>query len=82
MNLIQKFNKYFQSIQESLNSPEEIIWNITDNYILGEFVIDNYKYKIESKKQIGDNWSFSFYYLDGDDWSPINLEVPRWEFAL
>lgn len=70
MDLIKRFNEYFDKIEESLNTPSEITWIDNDLVLDGLFKIDDIDYKIECKKQIGNNWSFTFYFLnDSDNWS-------------
>lgn len=69
MNLLKKFDEYFNSISEALNNPIDIDWKENDNIqMIGYFEINDSIYKIESKRQIGNNWSFSFYYLNDGRW--------------
>lgn len=66
MNLIEKFDEYFNKIGESLDSSLDINWSVIKNGYLGQFNVDDWNYKIEYLKQIGNNWSFSFSYFDKD----------------
>lgn len=66
MNLIDKFDEYFNKIREYLDSPLDIKWLQVKNGYIGQFNIDDWNYKIEYLKQIGNNWSFSFSYFDKD----------------
>jgi hypothetical protein len=71
MDLMKRFNEYFDKIEESLDNPSQINWIISNNSYIGEFIIDNVEYRIEYVKQIGNNWSYSFSYfdIDKDTWS-------------
>ena len=66
MDLMKRFNEYFDKIEESLDNPSQINWIINNNSYIGEFMIDNVEYRIEYVKQIGNNWSYSFSYFDID----------------
>jgi hypothetical protein len=66
MDLMNRFNEYFDKIEESLDNPSQINWIINNNSYIGEFTIDNVEYRIEYVKQIGNNWSYSFSYFDND----------------
>jgi len=71
MNLIKRFNRYFDKIEESLNSPKEIEWIENDSESIGRFKVGEFDYRIEFIKQIGNNWSYSLSYFDkeGEVWS-------------
>ena len=70
MNLIKKFNDYIDIVEESLDSPVIVSWRIDDDdSLVGYFEIDDIVYKIECFKQFGNNWSYSFSFLDGNNWS-------------
>jgi hypothetical protein len=71
MDLMKRFDEYFDKIEESLDNPSQINWIINNNSYIGEFTIDNVEYRIEYVKQIGNNWSYSFSYFDFDNniWS-------------
>ena len=66
---IKKLNDYLDKVEESLESPQFVNWDSEDNDIFGYFEVDNTKYRMELKIQIGNNWSYSFSYFDGSDWS-------------
>lgn len=68
MNLVKKLNDYFNLIEESINSPREITWENLENSLIGYFYIDNIKYRIECLNQIGNNYSYSFSYLNNNKW--------------
>jgi len=69
MDLIRKFNEYISIVQESLDSPEIVSWRVNDDSsLIGYFEIDNIIYKIESYKQIGNNWTYSFSSLENNKW--------------
>jgi hypothetical protein len=68
--LIKDFNLYFDKIEEALQSSKDINWDKTNNSLTGLFEVNNTQYKIKCLKQVGNNWTFSFYYLDNNnDWS-------------
>jgi hypothetical protein len=68
--LIKDFNLYFDKIEVALQSPQDINWENTDDSLIGLFEVNNTEYKIKCLKQVGNNWTFSFYYLDNDnEWS-------------
>jgi len=69
MNLIDKFNEYFNKLQESLNSPQDISWVKDFDNFIGNFEINDNKYRIEYLKQIGENYSYSFSILKDGKWS-------------
>jgi hypothetical protein len=66
MDLMKRFNEYFNKIEESLTNPSQINWLINNNSYIGNFTVDDVEYKIEYLKQIGNNWSYSFSYFDID----------------
>jgi hypothetical protein len=71
MDLIKRFNDYFNKLEEALNTPSEIDWSKENNNLIGFFDINDIKYKIECLKQIGNNYAylFSFYDTELNDWS-------------
>lgn len=71
MDLIKKFNEYFNKLEEALNSPSDIRWITENENLIGLFEINDTKYKIECLKQIGNNYAymFSFYNTEINDWS-------------
>lgn len=68
MNLINRFNDYFDRIEESLDSPQKVKWMESDDSLMGFFKVGNIKYRIECIKQIGNNYSYSFSFLNNEKW--------------
>jgi len=64
MSFIKKFDDYLNKLDEALNSNININWIETNTTLIGEFEVNDSKYEIECKKQISNNWTFSFFYLD------------------
>ena len=47
MDLMKRFNEYFNKIEESLTNPSQINWLINNNSYIGNFTVDDVEYKIE-----------------------------------
>jgi len=75
MDLIKKFNEYFDKIEESINSPKSIDWENTEGEYIGKFSVEDIDYRIEYLRQIGNNWSYSFSYFD------INKNIWSYEIS-
>jgi hypothetical protein len=69
MDLIKTLNEYFDTVEESLNSVENINWQGSSNELIGCFQVGNNKYRIECIKQIGNNYTYTFSYFINDEWS-------------
>lgn len=70
MSIIEKFNSYFDKLEEAIKSIQNIDWKSNDDSLIGLFEVNNTQYKIECIRQISNNWTYSFYYLDDDGyWS-------------
>jgi hypothetical protein len=75
MNLLKKFNDYFDLLEESFNTPYPVNWTISNNNMIGLFTSKNgIEYKISCYKQIGNNWSFTFHWF--------NSEIDKWDSEL
>jgi hypothetical protein len=68
-NLIEKFDEYFNKIEESLNSSVDINWIGKDKNYIGHFEISGEKYRIEYLLQIGNNYSYSFSIYKDNRWT-------------
>ena len=75
MDLIKKFNEYFDKIEESINSPKSIDWENTEGEYIGKFSVEDIDYRIGYLRQIGNNWSYSFSYFD------INKNIWSYEIS-
>ena len=69
MKKLDSFFKYLNNINEILDNPSSINWKNINNDYIGEFNIGKDEYRIECFKQVGNNYSFSFSYYDGTDWT-------------
>jgi len=82
MDLIKRFNDYFDKIEEALNTPAEINWQEGQEALIGFFEVDGNKYRIECLKQIGNNYSYSFAIFKDGNWSYELTNIGRSGFSV
>ena len=82
MDLIKRFNDYFDKIEEALNTPAEINWQEGQEALIGFFEVDGNKYRIECLKQIGNNYSYSFSIFKDGNWSYELTNIGRSGFSV
>jgi hypothetical protein len=82
MDLINRFNDYFDKIEEALNSPVNINWTEVEDDLIGLFEVDDNKFKIECLKQIGNNYTYSFSIFRDGKWSYQLANLDRGGFIV
>lgn len=85
MNLIKKINNYFNTLEESFNTPYLVNWDIDNYKMIGLFTSKNsINYKITCHIQIGNNWSFTFHWFNDDlnKWDSELIKVSNDQFAV
>jgi len=69
MDLIKRFNDYFDKIEEAFNTPAIVEWQENDEALIGYFEVEQNKFRIECLKQIGNNYSYGFAIFRDNNWS-------------
>lgn len=82
MDLIKKLDDYFLMVEESLDKPMDIGWKKVGSDVFGIFDVNSTIYKIEFIKQVGNNFSFSFCWKNGQEWDYKMTNLEKGKFYV
>jgi hypothetical protein len=69
--MIKNHNNFIKDIFESYDNPSDILWTDLDDKLIGHFLVNNIKYKIECICRDNNIWTYKFLKFDKDSNSYI-----------